>query len=236
MFSQLSQAFPVLSALLALLALSQLGFCSGISRHLQTVDARFRREHSRDEILSGSHSNYQLLRVGPHQEKLLARLRGGGELEVVSAHGRADDDEPIRLSAFTIIRRAVLLLLVFSFPLATILPAAFLGSFREYIWFPMLGWSIGHSGAAFIKWGQWASVRPDMFPEALCDVLSRSDFPTLSSPNLATCSPLTLHCAVVNSIFQFARVSPAPQLGLYAKISGKRARLESVGVLRFIRP
>jgi len=26
---------------------------------------------------------------------------------------------------------------------------------------------------AFIKWGQWSSTRPDMFPEELCVVLSK---------------------------------------------------------------
>ena len=30
----------------------------------------------------------------------------------------------------------------------------------------------GSSGAAFIKWGQWSSTRPDMFPEDLCKALS----------------------------------------------------------------
>ena len=31
---------------------------------------------------------------------------------------------------------------------------------------------VGSSGAAFIKWGQWSSTRPDMFPEELCTALS----------------------------------------------------------------
>jgi len=28
-------------------------------------------------------------------------------------------------------------------------------------------------GPAFIKWGQWASTRPDIFPADVCDELSR---------------------------------------------------------------
>lgn len=28
-------------------------------------------------------------------------------------------------------------------------------------------------GPAFIKWGQWASTRPDIFPADICDELSR---------------------------------------------------------------
>ena len=43
--------------------------------------------------------------------------------------------------------------------------------FRNMIWFNLLYKSIAYSGAAFIKWGQWASTRPDMFPISLCNVL-----------------------------------------------------------------
>lgn len=32
---------------------------------------------------------------------------------------------------------------------------------------------IGNSGAAFIKWGQWSSTRPDIFPEELCNSLAK---------------------------------------------------------------
>eukprot|EP01039_Chlorochromonas_danica_P001716 gene1716-1875_t len=50
------------------------------------------------------------------------------------------------------------------------------------VWFPLLRLTIGHSGAAFVKWGQWASTRSDMFPEAFCRELSRlqSQAPTHS--------------------------------------------------------
>jgi hypothetical protein len=41
------------------------------------------------------------------------------------------------------------------------------------VWFRLLCHIIGSSGAAFIKWGQWSSTRPDMFPEELCKALSR---------------------------------------------------------------
>ena len=44
--------------------------------------------------------------------------------------------------------------------------------FRQAVWYPWLANSIGSSGAAWIKWGQWSSTRHDMFPEALCDQLS----------------------------------------------------------------
>jgi hypothetical protein len=45
-------------------------------------------------------------------------------------------------------------------------------SFREKYWYKWMAQSIGNSGAAWIKWGQWSSTRNDMFPEALCDQLA----------------------------------------------------------------
>eukprot|EP00597_Dinobryon_sp_UTEXLB2267_P000404 CAMPEP_0170074696 /NCGR_PEP_ID=MMETSP0019_2-20121128/11956_1 /TAXON_ID=98059 /ORGANISM="Dinobryon sp., Strain UTEXLB2267" /LENGTH=488 /DNA_ID=CAMNT_0010285169 /DNA_START=282 /DNA_END=1748 /DNA_ORIENTATION=- len=67
------------------------------------------------------------------------------------------------------------------------MPAIFLSpiayfsiAFRSSVWFPLLQTSIAHSGAAFIKWGQWASSRPDIFSEKLCEQLAflQSDAPT----------------------------------------------------------
>lgn len=51
--------------------------------------------------------------------------------------------------------------------------------YREAYWFPTLSNCIAHSGPAFIKWGQWASTRTDMFPVPLCEALSHlhSDAP-----------------------------------------------------------
>lgn len=45
-------------------------------------------------------------------------------------------------------------------------------NFRENVWYKWIATSIGSSGAAWIKWGQWSSTRNDMFPDALCDQLS----------------------------------------------------------------
>lgn len=38
--------------------------------------------------------------------------------------------------------------------------------------FNMLLFGCRNSGAAFIKWGQWASSRPDLLPEDLCEILT----------------------------------------------------------------
>ena len=46
--------------------------------------------------------------------------------------------------------------------------AALLGPFRRRVWFWLVTRALASAGTAFIKWGQWAAVRPDMFPERLC--------------------------------------------------------------------
>eukprot|EP01038_Epipyxis_sp_PR26KG_P005215 gene5215-7256_t len=46
-------------------------------------------------------------------------------------------------------------------------------AFRHSIWYKLLAYSVGISGAAFIKWGQWASTRTDIFPDELCYELAQ---------------------------------------------------------------
>ena len=69
--------------------------------------------------------------------------------------------------------RALVLLVVFLPVLLTALLAWPWPFFRNRVWFPMLTSALATAGAAFIKWGQWASCRPDIFPERLCAALSR---------------------------------------------------------------
>lgn len=45
-------------------------------------------------------------------------------------------------------------------------------AWREAIFFPALVRGIERSGAAYVKWGQWASTRPDLLPVELCAELS----------------------------------------------------------------
>ena len=49
--------------------------------------------------------------------------------------------------------------------------AYFSKTFRSKVWFSLVVRSLSKSGPAFIKWGQWASTRSDMFPEDLCVAL-----------------------------------------------------------------
>lgn len=51
------------------------------------------------------------------------------------------------------------------------LPAALSGGFRGAVWYPLVSKTLAYCGPAFIKWGQWAATRPDMFPERLCAAL-----------------------------------------------------------------
>eukprot|EP00545_Synedropsis_sp_CCMP1620_P011257 CAMPEP_0119022386 /NCGR_PEP_ID=MMETSP1176-20130426/27890_1 /TAXON_ID=265551 /ORGANISM="Synedropsis recta cf, Strain CCMP1620" /LENGTH=668 /DNA_ID=CAMNT_0006977229 /DNA_START=188 /DNA_END=2194 /DNA_ORIENTATION=+ len=59
-------------------------------------------------------------------------------------------------------------------PVASTAWLAFLSTtFREKIWFKWVATCLSLSGPAFIKWGQWASTRSDMFSEQLCQALSQ---------------------------------------------------------------
>ncbi|CAM9758644.1 unnamed protein product [Discosporangium mesarthrocarpum] len=76
--------------------------------------------------------------------------------------------------------RAAVLFVIFLFPALTAGLAYLSTWFREKVWYNALTQSIAMGGTAFIKWGQWSSTRPDMFPEALCNILSvlHKDAPT----------------------------------------------------------
>ena len=67
--------------------------------------------------------------------------------------------------------RATRLCINFSPCMATCGLAYFSTNFRSKIWYSLIVRSLSRSGPAFIKWGQWASTRPDMFPEDLCGAL-----------------------------------------------------------------
>lgn len=84
--------------------------------------------------------------------------------------------------------------------------------FREKIWFNVLGKCLAKSGPAFIKWGQWASTRSDMFPEALCEELSKlhADAPVHSWQATRTAVEKSL-CIPHGSLFKvFDKFDPNP--------------------------
>ena len=83
--------------------------------------------------------------------------------------GLVDSKPPGPWQLFT---RAIVLLLIFLPTVLTALLARYWRTFRERVWFPLMKTALASAGTAFIKWGQWASTRPDVFPERLCAVLS----------------------------------------------------------------
>ena len=107
---------------------------------------------------------------------------------VVSQARRAASKPPLRLELgqqeeaslvdskppgpWQLFTRAIVLLLIFLPTVLTALLARYWRTFRERVWFPLVKTALASAGTAFIKWGQWASTRPDVFPERLCAVLS----------------------------------------------------------------
>ncbi|GIL43566.1 hypothetical protein Vafri_1197 [Volvox africanus] len=64
--------------------------------------------------------------------------------------------------------RATYLVLIFLPAVLTAPLVSFMGGFGREKWLELVQWTLEHAGPAFIKWGQWASTRPDLFPEDLC--------------------------------------------------------------------
>ncbi len=95
--------------------------------------------------------------------------------KAVSSHGRsdaADGGGAVQYSPFQVALRASYLLMIFA-PMFMTSGLAYVSTFyRNFVWFSLLRYGISQGGAAFIKWAQWASTRPDIFPEELCDVLA----------------------------------------------------------------
>ncbi|GBG80440.1 hypothetical protein CBR_g30904 [Chara braunii] len=76
------------------------------------------------------------------------------------------------VDAVSLFLRAVYLMALFT-PALVVAPFAelFQGSVRQ-LWLRLVLGSLERAGAAFIKWGQWAATRPDLFPRDLCQELS----------------------------------------------------------------
>jgi hypothetical protein len=80
-----------------------------------------------------------------------------------------DDRPPTALQLYF---RAVKLSLVFAPVMSTGGLAMVSKKFRCGVWYRWVASCLASSGAAFIKWGQWAATRTDMFPIELCNALS----------------------------------------------------------------
>ena len=92
-------------------------------------------------------------------------------LQPVEQHAN-DDGSLSRPPVWTLCCRALHLGLALS-PLLLTGPAAMLIPPLAPMHHQVLLGALEGSGAAFIKWGQWASTRPDLLPPGLCDALSK---------------------------------------------------------------
>ncbi|XP_010260692.1 PREDICTED: probable serine/threonine-protein kinase abkC isoform X2 [Nelumbo nucifera] len=77
------------------------------------------------------------------------------------------------LEGFIVFLRSFYLAILF-LPTMTMAPFAdcFGTQFRK-VWLQVVRFTLEKAGPAFIKWGQWAATRPDLFPRDLCIELSK---------------------------------------------------------------
>ena len=104
--------------------------------------------------------------------KSIARGRPPPLRSVLGAREEAALVEEAPPGTIALVIRAFTLFLTF-LPVLLTAPLAVLQPFRAHAWFWIIQWCLARAGTAFIKWGQWAATRPDMFPERLCAALSK---------------------------------------------------------------
>lgn len=152
---------------------SSSGGRSGNHPPVQTHPSWGRRRESEASISAlnrpPSSSVSQLLSIGGGN----GGNKGGKRPLIVSAHGREDEHTKVeRPRLLPLLVRSCFLALVFSPVVALSWLAYFIPWFRINVFYRLLVSVIAACGPAFIKWGQWASVRSDFFPEELCSLLS----------------------------------------------------------------
>ncbi|KAK8934914.1 hypothetical protein KSP39_PZI014852 [Platanthera zijinensis] len=77
------------------------------------------------------------------------------------------------LECFILLLRAVYLAILFT-PITMMAPFAdCLGIKYRKMWLYLVHRTLERAGPAFIKWGQWAATRPDLFPVDLCNQLTK---------------------------------------------------------------
>ncbi|KAM4092637.1 hypothetical protein ACB094_06G055100 [Castanea mollissima] len=77
------------------------------------------------------------------------------------------------LEGFILFLRAIYLAILFSPCIAMAPFADSLGVEFRKRWLHVVHHTLEKAGPAFIKWGQWAATRPDLFPRDLCSELAR---------------------------------------------------------------
>ncbi|KAJ4915443.1 Protein kinase superfamily protein [Raphanus sativus] len=83
------------------------------------------------------------------------------------------------IEGFVLIGRAFYIACLFTPSVLMGLVVELCGPRFRKLWLEMVHRTLERAGPAFIKWGQWAATRPDLFPQDLCSQLSKlhSDAP-----------------------------------------------------------
>ncbi|XP_057815163.2 uncharacterized protein LOC131028828 isoform X2 [Cryptomeria japonica] len=104
-------------------------------------------------------------------EETLANFSTNGQ--ALNRHGTIATSFWSLMEGIVLIVRAFYLIILFS-PAIVLSPFAdiFGGRYRQ-LWLQLVHKTLERAGAAFIKWGQWAATRPDLFPRDLCNELTK---------------------------------------------------------------
>ncbi|KAJ0456212.1 putative ABC-type Cd(2+) transporter [Helianthus annuus] len=97
-----------------------------------------------------------------------------------SLYAHAEDSHAFLISSIIsifegliLLTRAIYLAILFSPTIATAPFAEYIGNSSRKNWLHLVRRTLEIAGPAFIKWGQWAATRPDLFPRDLCTELSK---------------------------------------------------------------
>lgn len=187
-----------------------------------------------DEALVGANKVVSKRNSSPSITRYKGTKANGVEIHAAqSFHMQGDRDNAQSLaspSLFSITLRGLYLWLTFVPMLVSAIPAFWSELWREHVWYPIVSWTLARGGAAWIKWAQWASTRPDVFPESLCMHLAtlQTDAPahsyqhTLKEVEEAFGSPL-------ESVFSYFDSSPVAS-GSIAQVHMATFEGESVAV------
>ncbi|PWA87211.1 protein kinase superfamily protein [Artemisia annua] len=110
--------------------------------------------------------NKALAQTGQNGQNSLYMPREDRQAFVISAVRKVYE-------GFKLLIRAVYLAILFSPTIATAPFAVYFGDVSRIKWLHLVRRTLEIAGPAFIKWGQWAATRPDLFPRDLCIELSK---------------------------------------------------------------
>lgn len=93
---------------------------------------------------------------------------------------RAEDGHAFLVSLILSVFEGLVLLLRALYLVFLFSPSIAMAPFTDYfggkyrkLWLQLVHQTLERAGPAFIKWGQWAATRPDLFPRDLCTELSK---------------------------------------------------------------